>query len=281
MRQVTDQIALGLNNANNFAELRKTNESLESAYIELERLDQAKTEFLSIASHQLRTPLSAIRGYLSLLEDGDYGELEPRQRTVLGKLQDNVQRLVALVGDLLSLARIEAGTTANSIRFVMTDIRTLVDQAVDEVDLKAKSKGLSLVWERPETEVSAEIDAEKIAQVIMNLADNAVYYTAEGEVRLTLTREGERIRLVVKDTGMGMDAESRHKLFTKFYRSPNAVKMRPDGTGIGLYVAKMMVEAHGGSIRVESEPGAGTAFFVELPVKRPVLTEDDKKDAPA
>ncbi len=279
MHALAHLVAIVIRNSRYYDQVEKSNKQLarantrindqviqlEEANKHLQRLDKAKTEFLSIASHQLRTPLSAIRGYLSLLEEGDFGEMAVQQKTVIKKMQDNVKRLVNLVNDLLSLARIEAGTGPKGLNAEEIDFRIVVDQSVDEVALKAQSKGLYLHWERPADEVRIKVDKEKIDQVVMNLIDNAVYYTLEGGVTITLTEEKKKIRFVVQDTGIGISKDNIHEMFAKFYRAQDAMKVRPDGTGIGLYVAKIMVESHNGKIWVESEAGKGSKFIVELP----------------
>ncbi len=279
MKALTQMDAIVLRNGQFYSEMQESNKKLQNAYTminqqlnqleeankHLQQLDKAKTEFLSIASHQLRTPLSAIRGYLSMLDDGDFGALSVKQKEVMKKTQDNVVRLASLVKDLLSLARIEAGTGPKGLTLESVDMRIMIDDVVDEVLLKAAAKGLNLVWHRPEEAVMLEMDKEKIEQVVTNMIDNAVYYTLSGTIEVHLQDKGARVMFWVKDSGIGIEKEHINDLFTKFYRNANAMKVRPDGTGIGLYVAKIMVEAHHGRIFVESEINQGTTFYVELP----------------
>jgi len=288
VRSLVQMAAIVSKNSQYYQEIQNSNKKLQNAYKmineqlgqleeanrHLQQLDKAKTEFLSIASHQLRTPLSAIRGYISLLEEGDFGQLDDTQVKVLGKAQENVKRLISLVNDLLSLARIEAGTGPKGLRLEEIDFREVIDQVVEEVALKAKQKGLELIWERPDEPILITLDREKIEQVVMNLVDNAVHYTPEGSVAVKPRWQGETLHIEFTDTGIGVDPDGLREMFTKFFRSANAVKVRPDGTGIGLYVAKMMVESHGGKIWVQSELGKGTTFFVELPAKQENSSEE-------
>jgi signal transduction histidine kinase len=281
MQALADLVGIVLRNSEFYERLQKANINLQDANKQikaqmleveelnehLKQLDKAKTEFLSIASHQLRTPLSAIRGYLSLLDEGDFGEMQQAQRDVVTKTQENVRRLVSLVNDLLSLSRIEAGTGPRSLSIDQIDLGDLITQVTDELVVKAKSKKLDLVWHKPATPIMVDLDREKFEQVIMNLVDNALNYTPEGSVFVTLEDHDETALLKVHDTGIGLDSETISHLFTKFYRSTDAIKVKPDGTGIGLYIAKTIVEAHRGKIWLESVPGKGTTFFVELAKK--------------
>ncbi len=285
MEALAHLLAIVTRNGRYFQEIQDSNKKLQNAYQmindqlkqleeankHLQKLDKAKSEFLSIASHQLRTPLSAIRGYLSLLEDGDYGALTEKQNVVLGKTEDNVKRLVALVNDLLSLARIEAGTGPKGLSLNTIDLCGLIDMVAEELMVNAKNRDIELIWKRPASAVLAEVDKEKFEQVVMNLIDNAIDYTLEGSVTVNLSEIGKAIVFSVTDTGIGIEPDVIDNLFTKFYRASDAVKVRPDGTGIGLYVCKTVVESHHGKVWVESQRGKGTTFFVELPKKQPKL----------
>jgi len=140
----------------------------------------------------------------------------------------------------------------------------MVDMIVEELTIKAKAKGLTIIWHKPETPVIAEIDREKIEQVVMNLIDNAVHYTLTGTITIKIEEDKKHVIYSVQDTGIGIDRESMDNLFAKFYRAQDAIKVRPDGTGIGLYLCKIITEAHLGRIWVESKPGEGSKFSVEL-----------------
>jgi len=266
------QAAIAIDNALLYAELedrvKHRTAELEEANRHLKRLDKAKTEFLSIASHQLRTPLSAIRGYASLLEDGDFGAMADSQKIVMGKIQDNTKRLVSLVNDLLSLARIEAGADAKGLNLQEMDFNEIVDQTVEELAIKAEKQGISLNWHHPQKKFMVVIDREKIEQVVMNLIDNAVYYTPKGKIDIRIKKDGDNLIFSVKDTGIGIDEEGQQNLFNKFFRANNAGKLRPDGTGIGLYVVKMLTEAHRGKAWFESELGKGSTFYISLPMRQ-------------
>ncbi len=260
MKTMTHMYAIVLRNGQYYETIEQNNKYLT-------QLDKAKTEFLSIASHQLRTPLTAIDGYMTLLGVGGYGEMPDQQKEVIGKTKENIRRLVTLVNDLLGLARIETGSSLKGVLAAEIDLRVIIDRVVDEVSMKAQKKNVSLEWERPAGEVKAFVDQSKMEQVFVNIIDNAVDYTKQGKVVVQLENKPQRILLKVRDTGIGIDKESLQQLFTKFHRSPNARIVRPDGTGIGLFIAKIYVEAHQGKIHVESKVGKGTTFTVELPKK--------------
>lgn len=257
-------------------DLRQSNTQLETALAELKTLDQAKSEFISIASHQLRTPISIIRGYISMILDGDFGPIPDEQRTMLGKTQTGVKQLVNIVEDILNASRIEQG------RLVITpepfDIVEAAKTVTNELNQKASRKGLDLSFESKETAIIVNADKNKLFEVMMNLVDNALNYTKEGSVSVKLEDLNDRILFSVKDTGIGIPEDSKDKIFRRFSRLDNAKKVRPDGTGIGLYIAKTIVDAHKGKIWFESTAGVGTTFQFELFKQLPAGTIPDSDD---
>lgn len=247
----------------------KLKEELEAANKELKRLDEAKTEFLSIASHQLRTPLTAIKGYIGMIEEGIYGEIPEKVKEILNKVNDSNERLIRLVNSLLDISRLELGRM--EFEFEKVDIEEMLENIVDEFHIAARKKGLKLVFEHPKEKLpEITIDALKMRQVFLNLVDNAIKYTYEGEiiVKAELKDHGnERIRVSVSDTGMGIARNEIDQIF-KIYRRGTGVRLFPEGSGVGLYVAKKIVEAHNGKIWVKSQgKGRGSTFYVELPLK--------------
>jgi len=244
-------------------ELQTANEKLGNLVEELKRLDAAKSEFISIASHQLRTPISIIRGYTTMMTDGDFGNINEEQAMIVNRIQQGAVQLSTIVDDILNASRIEQG------RLVITpesfDIVQSISQIVADLQQKAAGKNISVVFKNPPKKgVILSADKGKIYEVIMNIIDNGVNYTQEGGITVSLKEEAKSIMIEVKDTGIGIPKEAQDKIFQRFSRLENAKKVRPDGTGIGLYIAKTIVDAHGGKIWFESIEGKGTTFFIQL-----------------
>lgn len=250
-------------------ELQKISESLAAANERLKALDSAKSEFISIASHQLRTPLTAIKGYASLLLEGAYGKVPAPIHDILEKMYTVNSRLVQLVEDLLNISRMEAGRI--QYNFEVTQLEPIVAELVDMFMLMAKKKNLSLKMKLPSKSLPKMlIDGNKIKEVVSNLIDNALKYTVEGGVVVTVENGGQVARITITDTGIGIDPEDKNKLFDKFIRTKETSKMVVSGTGLGLYVGKNFVAAHGGKIWAESDgQGKGSRFIVELPFVNP------------
>lgn len=246
-------------------ELQILTQELASANQELKRLDVAKSEFISIASHQLRTPLTAIKGYVSLLLEGSYGQVLPAVQDVLNKVYLVNNRMGQLVEDLLSISRIESGRV--QYNFVPAQLEPIVADAVDMFALMAKERGLYLKIKLPKQSLPPlSLDVNKIREVISNLIDNALKYTREGGVTVGVKYENGLALVSVADTGIGIDPKDADRLFEKFTRSSETMKLDVSGTGLGLYVGKNFVEAHGGTLRVESSgPGKGACFIISIP----------------
>jgi len=230
-------------------------------------LDQAKSDFISIASHQLRTPLTVIKGYVSMILEGSFGQVASQQKEQLTKVYEANERLINLVQDLLDVSRIESG----KMQFVFTpnDLNTLVASVVEELKTTADSKKLYLKFQTLKTLPKIKIDPEKLRQVIMNLIDNAIKYTVAGGVEISLVKRENKVRFIVADTGMGIKGEDMPQLFKKYSRGSKINDKSVSGTGLGLYVGKIIVEAHGGKIWAESEgEGKGSKFCFELPISK-------------
>ena len=243
------------------AELRKANS-------ELKRLDATKDEFVSMASHQLRTPLTSVKGYLSMVLEGDAGELNDDQRRLLTEAYSSSERMVGLIGDFLNVSRLQNGKFLIE-RSAPVDMSLLVAQEIETIREIAEGKGIGIAYHQPSRFPLLYLDEDKIRQVVMNFLDNAVYYSPESKVvtvRL-YTNEGAVVFEVV-DRGMGVPKAVQKHLFTKFFRADNARKQRPDGTGIGLYLAKKVVVGHGGKMIVHSVEGQGSTFGFRLPIKK-------------
>ncbi len=244
---------------------------LSSTNEQLHRLDNAKSEFISIASHQLRTPLTAIKGYLSLILEGSYGQVPPNIQDVLEKVYAVNNRLTQLVEDLLNISRIESGRIQYD--FQPTQIETLAVELVDMFMLSAREKGIHLGIRLPKKSLPIiAVDQNKLREVISNLIDNAIKYTPEGSVTVEvgLSDDAAALRIIISDTGIGIEPETLGRLFKKFVRSQETSRMVVSGSGLGLYIGRNFVEAHGGKIWAESEGhGQGSRFIIELPFKRP------------
>ena len=248
-------------------QLQRLTDDLARANAELKRLDKAKSEFVSIASHQLRTPLTAIKGYISLMLEEAYGKLDEKIRDPISKVYESNERLIRLVNDLLSISRIESGKM--KLELGETDILDLIKSVVDELGIKANEKKLKLIVQRPKTLLSLlNIDKEKVRNVLLNIVDNAIRYTDKGSVTIKIEQVVDNVRITVSDTGAGMTEEVIGNLFESFSRGQAGMQRWTEGAGLGLYIAKKFIEMHKGRIWAESEgKGQGSTFFVELPRK--------------
>lgn len=251
-------------------ELQDMADKLAAANDQLRKLDNAKSEFISIASHQLRTPLTAIKGFISLLMEGTYGAVEPKINDVLNKVYVANERLIQLVENLLNISRIEAGRI--EYRFEKTKIEAVMHELEDTFALAAKEKKLYLHFKYPEKELGEiEMDSGKIREVTSNLIDNGLKYSKKGGVTVTLDGDNEKVKVIVSDTGIGIPEEEISYLFAKFSRGKDVSRLHVGGTGLGLYVGKSIIEAHHGKIWAESDgEGKGSRFIFEIPIVQPV-----------
>ncbi len=268
-------------------ELQDMSDKLSGTNDRLRTLDNAKSEFISIASHQLRTPLTAIKGFVSLLLEDSYGKLEEKQKDVLRKVYVSNDRLVTLVEDLLNISRIESGR----MEFKLTPwkVENICQEVMDTFIPKAKDLGLYLDYKKPETDLpEVMIDGIKVREVISNMVDNALKYTPKGGVTLRVEQDevslfvadknadkedegltGPVVRVIVSDTGIGVPVTELPYLFAKFSRGKDISRLNTGGTGLGLYVGRAIIENNGGRIWAESAgEGAGSRFIIEIPVNQ-------------
>ncbi len=246
-------------------QIEKLAQDLEMANKRLKDIDQLKSEFVSIASHQLRSPLAAIKGYASLILEGSFGKAPPAIGEAVDKIFQSSKNLVLIVEDFLTISRIEQGRM--KYEFADTDIYTLIRTISEELAPSVKRAGLEIILKHDESySYKASVDLGKIKQVFSNLIDNAIKYTPKGSITIYVSKPQEAVvRVEIRDTGIGMEPNTIAVLFQKFSRATDANKTNVIGTGLGLYVAKEMVEAHGGKIWAESEgKGKGSTFVVEL-----------------
>lgn len=247
------------------SEVDSATKELSSTYEKLQALDATKDEFISMASHQLRTPLTSVKGYVSMILEGDAGEITPLQRDLLNQSFISSQRMVYLIADLLNVSRLKSGKFVVERR--ATYLPDLVKTELDQVAEVAKGRGLKLEYIAPKTFPTLMLDETKTRQVIMNFTDNAIFYTPKGgSIKIELTYKGDSVSFTVKDNGIGVPKKDQKQLFAKFFRSSNARKARPDGTGLGLFMAKKVVMAQGGQIVFESEENKGSTFGFKFPV---------------
>lgn len=247
-------------------QLEKLSTELEKANDSLKVLDQARAEFISIASHQLRTPPATIKWYLAAIRSGDFGPIPEAAAEQLKKTEWVNNSLISLIEDLLNVSRIERGKM--EFTFEPTDILKIVQMAVDQLLPQAESKKLKFTFKKPRGKLPLVVaDAEKLRQVVNNLIDNAIKYTKAGKVAVELTKTDEDVMVKVTDTGRGVKPEQKESIFQKFDRGGKESKDSM-GLGLGLYVAKVIMDQHHGRIYVESAgEGKGSTFIMTIPLK--------------
>lgn len=267
---IANELVIAIQNALRFEEIEKFNitlqEKIEIATHQLrqtneklKQLDETKDEFISMASHQLRTPLTSVKGYLSMVLEGDTGKVPANQRKLLDQAFVSSQRMVYLIADLLNVSRLRTGKFV--IETAPSNLAEVVAGEVEQLKETAESRKLTLTYEKPKEFPTLPMDETKIRQVVMNFMDNAIYYTpAGGHIVAAVKEDDKTISYTVTDDGIGVPKSEHHHLFSKFYRAGNAKKARPDGTGLGLFMAKKVVIAQGGSIIFKSEEGKGSTF---------------------
>lgn len=274
---MADELALAVENALRFEQIQQFNVTLQrevdDATRQLRRtnsklvaLDEAKDEFISMASHQLRTPLTSIKGYLSLVLEGDVGKITPKQKELLLQAFTSSQRMVYLISDLLNVSRLRTGKFIIEPRDIY--LPDIISEELEQVKEMAQVKKVKLVYVKPKEFPTVRLDDTKIRQVIMNFVDNAIHYTPNGgTVEISLSKTASSVEFTVKDNGIGVPRSEQHHLFNKFYRAGNARKARPDGTGLGLFMAKKVIVASGGAVIFKSKEGAGSTFGFTFPLK--------------
>lgn len=267
MKALTDQTGLVIKNINLYGELKNKNEELKDANEHLKQLDQAKSEFLSIASHQLRTPLTGIKGYLSMMLDGDFGKFSSKQNTILKDVFLASDRMTKLVNVFLNVSRIESGRLKLDLQEV--EISDIIKKSIEDLKSNAELKGIKLSFEdlrKKQDKIKIKLDADKIKDAFLNLIDNSIKYTTKGTVNVELNCDDKNILIKIRDTGIGLSEEEIDRLFAKFSRGNDSAKINTDGSGLGLYIARKMIEIHGGKIWAESEgPGKGSVFQFTIP----------------
>jgi signal transduction histidine kinase len=286
---LSDELALAVQNSLRFREIEQFNETLKERIDEatkelrasnqqLQHLDAAKDEFVSMASHQLRTPLTSVKGYISMVLEGDAGRITVMQQQLLGEAFTSSERMVHLINDFLNVSRLQTGKFMLDRRPI--DLSKVIGQEVESLQTTARAHSLRLHYRAPSRFPILYIDEGKIRQVAMNFIDNAIFYSHEHTtISIKLYVDHNDIVLEVHDTGIGVPEAERAKLFTKFFRATNARRQRPDGTGVGLFLAKKVIVGHGGSMVFDSVEGEGSTFGFRLPIAalKDAPSEDETK----
>jgi len=239
---------------------------LEQANRELKMLEAAKSDFVDMVAHQLRTPLGGIRASSAMLSEGDYGSLPEKARTATRLIEDAATRLISLADTFLSMSRVEVGLYRT--RRTATDVRKEICAVTDEMRISASAKHLTLECVvDPAVPSTVKIDADALRNALFNVIDNAIKYTDQGSVQVTAKHVGETLTVEICDTGLGMTSDELHDLFKKFHRGKTGRSHATDGTGLGLYVVRRLLEAAGGHITASSDGvGKGSVFCVVLPI---------------
>jgi signal transduction histidine kinase len=241
--------------------------SFRSMAEQLQELDRLKAEFVSVASHEIKTPLSVIRGYVTLLADGIYGGVNDEQKKTLEAVSAQTDRLARLVHRLLDISRFEAGGGRLELREIA--LRPFFDDLTSDFRVLARQNGIDFPVrvgeDLPETIVA---DEDRLSEVLGNLLSNAFKFTEQGgSIRVDAAADDGGIRIMVEDSGVGIPPDKLPRIFEKFYQVENEAQPRSVGSGLGLAIAREIVEAHGGTIGADSEVGRGTRFVVHLPVR--------------
>lgn len=248
-------------------EFGRLSASYESMAMQLAELDRVKAEFVSIASHELKTPINVIIGYLELLQENVYGEMTPKQREICDTLMKQAQSLTRLVKRLLDISRFEASGGKLDLRDV--DFPRFLNHLESSFHVLAHQRGIEFHVHHDENlPQTVRCDEDRVNEVLGNLLSNAFKFTNRGGVvDLTVSRSDDSVCISVKDTGVGIDPQQLPRVFQKFYQADNQAQTSAKGTGLGLAIAKEIVEAHGGDITVTSALGKGTEFALELPIQ--------------
>lgn len=247
-------------------QLSAANQELEIRNREVERANRLKSEFLASMSHELRTPLHTIIGFSELLAEESHGPLNERQKRFLNHIHTDSIHLLQLINDVLDISKIEAGRL--ELRPEPFDVNVVIEESVASIRPAAQAKAIS-VESRIEVPSAIEADRLRVKQILVNLLSNAVKFTpGGGQIRIKATLGGQGIVVSVADTGIGIAKEEHASVFETFYQAGNTTKGVREGTGLGLPITKRLVEEHGGTITLESEPGKGSCFTFTIPTQR-------------
>ena len=230
--------------------------------------EKMKAEFISLAAHQLRTPISGVKWSLRTLLDEDVGEINKKQKDILEQAYKTNNKVVNLINDLLSVAEIEEGRYLKKLS--LWDVEEIITSVIDNFEPQLKKKNIKIKLLKPRGDLpKVMVDVERLRVAFSNIINNAIRYTfGGGNIRVSLTKHEKYIEVEVKDTGIGIPLSQQNKVFNKFFRSSNVMKVDTEGTGLGLYIAKNIIEAHDGRIWFESEENKGTTFYFTIPIRK-------------
>ncbi|MFC1598195.1 ATP-binding protein [Patescibacteria group bacterium] len=261
--------------------IKATQESLQIELEKTKRLDRQKTEFLSIAAHQLRTPMSGIKWVVGMAAEGDLGPVTDEAKDQLGKGLENIDRMIALINSLLDVTKIE--TDEFKYKFIAADPLELIEEICADFEHNAEEAGLKLTVEKPAQALPRiQADVEKLKMALRNIIDNGIKYTPKGgTVTISFEQRTEFVDINVSDTGVGIPKVEQERIFTKFYRGSNIQQIQADGSGLGLFIVREIVSGHEGSVTFESEEGKGTTFTVSIPVADPSLPTELEEEPQA
>lgn len=247
-----------------YAVSRRSEEAVRTQVEQLEEMDRMKDDFLRNITHEIKSPIVPLRGYLEVLLKRTYGELTEKQEEVLDTCLRNASKLNHLMSDLVQLTKLESNRGNYDMR--ENDINEVVDEVVKRMSMMVVEGGLEMSWDKG-APMLVKCDREKIDSVLDNLLNNAVKFTQEGGITVKTSDEGDFVQVRVEDTGVGISEEYLGRVFDKLFQVDTGTSRKHEGTGLGLSIAKRIVEDHGGRIWVESEYGAGSAFIFTLPKK--------------
>lgn len=255
--------------------------SIEKAYSQTKIIDETKSQFVTIASHQLRTPLTAIKWYAELLLTGGLGNLNDNQKEYLQELFHASEKMAELIDALLNVSRIEMGTF--SVNPEPVNLASLIQEELKELSMQIQDKNFKFSEKYDQTIPLINLDVNLTKIIIQNILSNAVKYTKEGgeiSINLRLTKNSSKILFSVKDTGYGIPEDQQSKIFTKLFRADNIKQLDTQGTGLGLYVIKSILETFNGKIWFESTENIGSTFFIEIPITGMPKKEGKRKLTP-
>jgi signal transduction histidine kinase len=242
-------------------------EELEIANAKLLKLDKSKSEFISVASHQLRTPLTTMYGFISVLKNGAYGEIPENLKEPIRHIEVANEKLITLTEELLSVTRLETGKMEFNLKEF--DVNSLIDGIADAFALQAQERKIKLIIKKAKKLPLVKIDQTKMFEAISNIVDNALKYTEIGHILISTINKKNAIQVVIEDTGIGLSKEDNAKLFEKFSRGKEARKMKKNGVGLGLFFSKKIINFHKGKIDVFSKGrGKGSKFVIEIPASK-------------
>jgi len=266
LRKFSESAGVAVENSKLYTNLKRAKEDLHKAYENMKVLNTLKDEFLSVASHELRTPMTIVKSYLWMLEKQKAGKLNQKQLEYLNKALVGTQRMISLINDMLDISKFERKKVSFSIAQINL-INTIKD-VLSNFDVRVGEKGLKIEFNSPADEILVDADPEKLRDVFTNLIENAVKFTKEGTISISIDEYEEFYRISVRDTGAGIDKKDLPKLFHKFGRIDNSYTIATDsgGTGLGLYIVKLYIHGMGGMVGADSEGiGMGSTFWITLP----------------